>query len=195
MHPTVIAREAILTHNALQKGGELAGFLCLLMDVEPKVVVEIGSDAGGTLWAWQQLPSHPRVIGVSLLDGPFGSGARVEVVDHGSEFVHGDSHDTETYRELVRLLGHDEIDVLFIDGDHSFKGVKGDFEMFSPLVRPGGVIAFHDICDHPSVPACKVKAFWDSLEWAGGREEIVTDPPVWGGIGVLRVPVCEEVTA
>ena len=59
--------------------------------------------------------------------------------------------------------------------------------MFRPLVRPGGIVAFHDICDHPRVPACKVKAFWDSLDLPG-KEEIVTEPAVWGGIGVIRVP-------
>lgn len=195
MNPVKVAREAILTHNALQKGGELAGFLALVADVDPQVVVEIGSDVGGTLWAWQQLSSHPRVIGVTLADGPFGSAARVEVNGHGCEIVYGDSHNPATVDRLTGLLEGSPVDVLFIDGDHTYQGVKSDFEMFSPLVRPGGVIGFHDICDHPNVAACKVKAFWDSLVWDGDREEIVTDPPIWGGIGVLRVPARVEVAA
>jgi cephalosporin hydroxylase len=182
VHPIAIAREAILTHNALQKGGELAAFLALLMDIEPKVVVEIGSDAGGTLWAWQQL--GVRVIGVDLPHGHFGSGLRLN--DHGCQVVYGDSHDPATRDCLLDALDGDPIDVLFIDGDHTFKGVKQDFDMFAPLVRPGGIVGFHDICDHPTVPQCKVKAFWDSLD--GEKEELVTDPAVWGGIGVLRIP-------
>ncbi len=38
----------------------------------------------------------------------------------------------------------DAIRVLFIDADHSYEGVRSDFEMWSPLVADGGVIVFHD---------------------------------------------------
>ena len=38
-----------------------------------------------------------------------------------------------------------KVDFLFIDADHSYEGVKKDFEMYSLLVRKGGIIAFHDI--------------------------------------------------
>jgi len=33
---------------------------------------------------------------------------------------------------------------LFIDGDHSYEGVKADFEAWSPYVVVGGIVAFHD---------------------------------------------------
>jgi predicted O-methyltransferase YrrM len=36
------------------------------------------------------------------------------------------------------------IDMLFIDGDHSYEGVKRDWELFSPFVVPFGVVVFHD---------------------------------------------------
>jgi MMP 1-O-methyltransferase len=36
------------------------------------------------------------------------------------------------------------IDLLFIDGDHSEEGTRGDWEAFSPHVVPGGVVIFHD---------------------------------------------------
>jgi precorrin-6B methylase 2 len=38
----------------------------------------------------------------------------------------------------------DEADLLFIDGDHSFTGVRKDFETLAPRLKPGGAIAFHD---------------------------------------------------
>jgi hypothetical protein len=37
-----------------------------------------------------------------------------------------------------------KIDLLFIDGDHSYEGVKLDFELYSKLVSPKGVIIIHD---------------------------------------------------
>jgi predicted O-methyltransferase YrrM len=36
------------------------------------------------------------------------------------------------------------IDLFFIDGDHTYSGVKRDFELFLPYMRPHGLILFHD---------------------------------------------------
>ena len=48
-------------------------------------------------------------------------------------------------QKIKAILKDNKVDFLFIDGDHSHEGVKKDFEMYSPLVRKGGIIAFHDI--------------------------------------------------
>ncbi len=41
------------------------------------------------------------------------------------------------------------IDLLFVDGDHSETGVRADFEHWSPRLRPGGHLLFHDAVDAP----------------------------------------------
>ena len=189
MHVYKIAQEAVEKHGALQKINELAGFLAVIIDLAPQVIVEIGSDVGGTLWAWQQIGAR-RVIGVDLPNAKFSSGCYAmrtsNALDaHGSEVVYGDSHTQATYDALVQLLAGDPVDVLFIDGDHSYDGVKQDFEMYGPLVRPGGVIGCHDICNHGR-PDVQVDVWWRSLRI--DREDIVTDPPTWGGIGFTRMP-------
>lgn len=38
------------------------------------------------------------------------------------------------------------IDVLFIDGDHSYDAVKADYERHAPNVKDDGIILFHDPC-------------------------------------------------
>lgn len=38
----------------------------------------------------------------------------------------------------------DNIEFLFIDGDHSYEGLKKDWEIWLPKVKPGGIIALHD---------------------------------------------------
>jgi predicted O-methyltransferase YrrM len=40
------------------------------------------------------------------------------------------------------------IDLLFIDANHEFPAVMRDFQQWSPFVKRGGVIAFHDVSDH-----------------------------------------------
>ena len=38
-----------------------------------------------------------------------------------------------------------EIDLIFVDGDHSYEGVKTDVESWLPKVKKGGILIFHDI--------------------------------------------------
>ena len=37
-----------------------------------------------------------------------------------------------------------KIDFLFIDGDHSYEGCKADWDLYSPLLRSGSCVVFHD---------------------------------------------------
>ena len=70
--------------------------------------------------------------------------------------VQGDSHDPSTHARVIEALGGREVDLLFVDGDHTFAGVSLDFADYGPLVREGGTIAFHDIVAGPAecVGAC-----------------------------------------
>jgi len=38
----------------------------------------------------------------------------------------------------------DYLDVLFIDGDHSYDGVKADWDHYKAFLRPGSTVVFHD---------------------------------------------------
>jgi cephalosporin hydroxylase len=179
--PSAVADAAVAEHGALQKPDELARFLTVLDDAQPEVVVEIGCDAGGTLWAWQQLLSVERVIGISLPLGPFATARALETT---AEVLIEDSQDPATVAALWRLLGRRHTDVLFIDGDHSYAGVRSDWETYEPLVRPGGIVAFHDICPHPAEPDVEMWKLWAELP--APKYEIVAEPATWGGIGWYR---------
>jgi predicted O-methyltransferase YrrM len=48
-----------------------------------------------------------------------------------------------------------QIDVLFIDGDHSYAGATGDLQAWLPFVRPGGWLAFHDAREAPVAAAIR----------------------------------------
>jgi cephalosporin hydroxylase len=68
-------------------------------------------------------------------------------------YIQGSSHDLETLNTLIKYI--DEIDVLFIDGDHFYDGVILDFEMYSKLVKNGGYIIFDDYNDYQYSPQVK----------------------------------------
>lgn len=50
------------------------------------------------------------------------------------------------YCKDVMKKWHKLVDLVFIDGDHSYDNVKQDFELFEPHIRTGGIVCFHDAC-------------------------------------------------
>lgn len=67
----------------------------------------------------------------------------------------------------------DNLDFLFIDGDHSFQGVQRDFELYKDKINLNGVIAFHD--------ACLFDQGWTTNEWGPVRfvNEVVRSNNEW----------------
>lgn len=179
--------------GALQKVGELAPLIALLRERRLRTVVEIGSDRGGTFYAWCRL-AEPDALLVSIdLPGSNTDPARLRGYGGPGQqlyFVAADSHAPATRDELAGLLGDRRIDFLLIDGDHTYEGVRADFELYAPLVAADGVVAFHDVVPHTTDPACKVDVFWNEVKVGRPHLELVDardDRGLgrWGGIGVL----------
>lgn len=78
-------------------------------------------------------------------------------------FIHGDSAACEFPEDL---------DVLFIDGEHSYAALTLDFRQHRERVKPGGVILFHDTTSCPEVAAFCAEVGAVSL-------------PMGAGLGVL----------
>jgi hypothetical protein len=51
-----------------------------------------------------------------------------------------------TFDEALSYFPDDGIDILHIDGHHSYESVRSDFEGWIRKVRPGGIVLLHDIC-------------------------------------------------
>jgi hypothetical protein len=97
-----------------------------------------------------------------------------------------DSHKPETLASVEDILQGNKLDFLFIDGDHSYEGVKLDFAMYSRLVRSGGIVAFHDIT--PCESEKKVYKFWDEVKPGYVYKEFIHDSGKDAmGIGVLWI--------
>ncbi len=47
---------------------------------------------------------------------------------------------TEVANKFTETIG-----LIFIDGDHSYEGVKADVESWLPKLKDGGIVVFHDI--------------------------------------------------
>ena len=172
-------------------------FVRLLEDVRklnPQTVVEIGTHRGGTLYLWARLARPDAIlVSIDLPGGKFGGGyspfrapiyRRFAQERQKLHLVRANSHAESTLVEAKRLLAGQPIDLLFIDGDHTYEGVKKDWEMYSPLVRSGGLIAFHDVAGNYG--ETQVKAFWDTIKKSYAHREYMTHPERLYGIGVLQ---------
>lgn len=179
-----------------QVRAELRQFAAIVAERRPKTVLEIGTFQGGTLFTLCRL-AHPAatVISVDLPGGRFGGGYRWLRVPLFKSFavkgqclhlLRGDSHKSETREKVTAILGDQKLDLLFIDGDHTCEGVRADFNLYSPLVQPGGIVVFHDIAEHPPAMGCDVARFWDEIKYSYRYSEIIEDRHQgWAGLGLL----------
>jgi cephalosporin hydroxylase len=171
----------------------------ILQAFPPRRSLEIGTNYGGTLLMLCTLsPPAAQIISIDLPWGRFGGGYPLRKIPLYRRFprfgqrlhlIRADSHAAETKQRVLRILSGEPLDYLFLDGDHTYDGVRRDFEMYAPLVRSGGIAAFHDIAEHKREKDCGVDRFWSETKQRYRHREIIADPKQgWAGIGVLFMP-------
>ncbi len=185
----------------MQSQFEIGELYHTILARKPKVVLEIGTCHGGTLYLWcQAADPQATLISIDLPEGEFGGGyaaARTEFYrsfggpGQQLHFLRADSHAAETARQVQQLLGSQPIDFLFIDGDHTYAGVKRDFELYSPFVAKSGLIALHDIVSRADEPRIEVWKFWQELKQRQPAVKEWLDTTPTGrciGIGLVQAP-------
>jgi predicted O-methyltransferase YrrM len=136
---------------------------------EGGVIVEIGSFCGKSTVVLCLGSRAGNSLRVYAIDPHIGSvEQRDRLQGHSSEEIFRRNIQTAGVADLVTPIvakagdvgkGWDKpIALLWIDGDHSYEGASGDFELFSPWVVDGGIIAFHD-CDGASVARAMYAGF------------------------------------
>jgi predicted O-methyltransferase YrrM len=184
----------------LQERAEILGLVERVRALRPARVCEIGPYLGGTSFLFARAAAADATM--VLLDHKMDrarAGALRRLGQPGQRVVciRGDSHDPAVRRRVAAAL-EGPADFLFIDGDHSAAGVEADWRDYAPLVRAGGLVAFHDIVlDHRArfgrdTPADSggVPAFWAELKARYGvaASELVVNAGQDGcGIGMITV--------
>ena len=177
----------------LQVRTEMLELARIVAKARPRALLEIGTFRGGTLFVFSRLAAPDAVI-ISL-DLPVSlRGKLLRVAQrplfrrftYGQQSMHllrEDSHSPASVAHVAAIRGDRPLDFLFIDGDHEYEGVKADFELHSRAVRPGGIVAFHDIA---MKPPCGVPQLWEELKPKYRHTEIVHEKgPKSMGVGVL----------
>ena len=138
---------------------------------DDEIYLEIGVDEGKSLsTARYYAKDTVWTVGVDMTDPParapymnmpFGyspQGTAMMSPGKRNIYIHGDAN-------MVAKLWTKPISLLFVDGDHSYEGVKSDTLNWEPFVKKGGTILFHD---YDSLP---VKEWLD--EYYKNKKEVL----------------------
>lgn len=132
--------------------GELEKLIAIVRLVDrPEAMLEIGCHEGRTAAAClREIPSLKRYVGIDVEQGyrPALKAQQQEIPRRAGHYALHDSR----FRLLVSRGGSFDIgssdigpmDVIFIDGDHGAEAVRHDTELARAIVRPGGIIIWHD---------------------------------------------------
>lgn len=175
---------------------EITSFLEFARGEKPEYLCEIGTADGGTNFLLSQaIPSTHFMVGVDLYVKNRSKLHYFSKPNQQMNYINGSSYGAGTVDKVKHLLGDKKLDLLFIDGDHSYEGVKQDFLKYRHLVRDGGIIVFHDIVpDYLTRYGTQtgrwvgdVPRFWNKIKCLYPHYEFVEDPEQDGlGIGAIR---------
>jgi predicted O-methyltransferase YrrM len=155
----------------------------------PKRIVELGSAKGMSTFsmglALRDLGEGGRLIAVDTWEGDEHIGAYGEVI-------------YDTFMSRRKQLGLDgvieplrmtfdearakipaPVDLLHIDGYHTWQAVTHDLRTYKSLVRPGGLILFHDV--RSRFPG--MRRFWRWIAWRYEHHRVLYSH----GLGIIRV--------
>lgn len=162
----------------------------IVKSFRPKVVCELGSFSGFSTFAMglalRDLAERGQLYAVDTWQGDPHAGF------YGEELYENFLSDRRklrlddvvvplrmTFEEASRRIP-EGIDLLHIDGWHTFRAVRNDFRAFRPLLNPGAVVLFHDV--RGDFFGMRVFWRWLTLRYQSYRI------PYSSGLGVIRMP-------
>lgn len=181
-----------------QNPAEFRNLLEIFATQKPCRILEIGTYEGGSLYYWlinAALFGCPKKIKIGSIDDQHVNEKYYEEWTGGEikPLLFKGKSQTEEAIDFAKQLC--PIDWLFIDGGHSYEEVLFDWTNYGSLVKPGGIISFHDIAktdpyigdDGRTFPV-EVHRLWNEIKHGFNYLEIIEPHDEWGsgpGIGVI----------
>lgn len=205
LQTAVVAAEMVRRSEKLglpmqQHGEEILSFLqwYLARFGRPTRVLEIGTGHGGTAALWCEMVEGPQaqVITVDIPLGIHGGDTAAQNAERDAKLkarypaYHAITADSQldSTRAAVQAVMGGMFDLLFIDGDHRYESAKRDFDLYSSLVKRGGVVLLHDIEDTPFYRGLGVDVARLWRELPGEKVELNVHDAMWGGLGAMVLP-------
>lgn len=144
----------------------------IIETLRPAVFVELGTHTGNSYFAFCQSAVECGLNGSFHAVDTWRGDEHSEL--YGDEvFAMVQAHNSAYYSQISTLkrMTFDEalndfsdasINLLHIDGFHTYEAVSHDFSTWAPKVKPDGVVLFHDICE--KTKDFGVWRFWEELK-------------------------------
>lgn len=172
----------------------------LLAETRPDILVELGTHRGMSFFTFCQavvdnvLPTHCYAVDswkgddhAGFYDEKIFSEVQRIVTAKYSSFAHLIRAE---FDEALEQFSDDSIDILHIDGFHTYSAVRHDFDTWLPKVRAGGIILLHDVNEYQeSFGAHKI---WDEIAPLAEERYLFRHAH---GLGVWRKPGGEALTS
>ena len=175
---------------------EILTFSYWVAGFKPHNILEIGFK-GSTFHIFSELSTGKKVA-VDIFDEGRTKTAHYMMYGHDFKLFIENSQTIETKNKVKEFCP--QYDLIFIDGDHSYNGVKKDFELYKDLLSPRGFVVFHDIDPDHIFKGDKgggdVWRFWQELSEgnktniiatkSSGKIKVFGQPEHFGGIGLWQ---------
>jgi Methyltransferase domain len=172
-HPEEFAMliEALLRHAKSPQSylgiGIAAGgaerFICEQLGIKDVTVMDLGIHPQANVW---------REVNKPALEA---QGC------HVSEYF-GDTHE-EAASEFLRWRG--KFDIIGIDGDHTPAGVRMDWALIEPCLKPGSIVWFHDI-NYQFMRLCD-QGPWEVWKKVRQKHKVLLECFIKFGIGAIQI--------
>ena len=144
----------------------------LIAGMRPAITVELGTQAGLSFFTFCQSISEHQIDGVAYAvdtwegeahTGKYDKAVFNSVSDHAREHYPGHAYLMRMlFQEALQHFDEDSIDLLHIDGLHTYDAVSEDFRSWYPKMKPGGIILLHDT--YARTMNFGVWKFWREIE-------------------------------
>ena len=138
--------------------GHLSFAYDLVRNTEPKIIVELGTHRGHSFFSFAQAVKdgelQTKLYAIDSWEGdPQAGYYGAKIYQEVTRIVKEEYQSLDInilrgyFQKFVKDFNNDSIDILHIDGLHTYKAVKADFEMWRPKMRKNGIILMHDISE------------------------------------------------
>lgn len=153
----IIFEKPRLTTSLSAWQGHIPFAMLLVQTDRPKILVELGTHAGASYSAFcqavEQSKTDTKCFAIDTWMGDDNTAAFEYGVDvlktlreyHDPLYGSFSSLIQSTFDDALPSFADGSIDLLHIDGLHTYEAVKHDFETWLPKMREDGVVLFHDI--------------------------------------------------
>lgn len=151
----------------LQRKAEMERMMKIARTLQPKTVIDLGSDKGGGVWAWCKSLQPKRMISCEIRGTPYSELIGNHFKDISFLWLEESSFADTTVDKVITYLNGTKIDILFMDADKS--SYSNDWNCYVPLMSSNGIVFMHDVGEpgNPSttfINATKQYSHWEHIK-------------------------------